>query len=108
LLSAPDLERRRHLVDDAARDVARVGRPGDRATDDDVVDARIAWAGVTTRFWSPISAPAGRMPGVTISRSGPTISRTCGASAAEQTMPSMPIAFAAAARTATRSATVSA
>ena len=30
------------------------------------------------RFWSPLSAPAGRMPGVTMRRFGPTIARTRG------------------------------
>ena len=46
-----------------------------------------------TRFWSPAAAPAGRMPGVTISMSGPTIFRTAATSCGEQTMPSMPAAL---------------
>ena len=58
----------------------------------------------TMRFWSPASAPAGRMPGVTISRSEPTRARTAAASVAAQTMPSMPISRACAARRATSSA----
>ena len=51
------------------------------------------------------SAPAGRMPGVTISPDGPIFPRTARASAAEQTIPSMPICTACSARRATRSAT---
>jgi hypothetical protein len=68
--------------------------------------ARIASRGVTTRFWSPAAAPAGRMPGVTMSRSVPTIVRTRAASGAAQTIPSMPASRACAQRVATSSATV--
>ncbi len=44
---------------------AVIGRPTTSAS----APARIAAAGVITRFWSPDRAPAGRMPGVTRRRS---------------------------------------
>ena len=37
------------------------------------------------RFWSPASAPAGRMPGVTSASLAPTMARMFAASSAEQT-----------------------
>jgi hypothetical protein len=51
-----------------------------------------------TRFWSPASAPAGLMPGVTSVIAGPTIERMFAASSAEQTSPSTPTSRACAAR----------
>ena len=48
------------------------------------------------------SDPEGRIPGVTMIMSRPTIARTLSASRAEQTRPSMPIAAAAEARARTR------
>ena len=51
-----------------------------------------------TRFWSPVLAPAGRMPGVTTAISDPTMARTAAASQGEQTTPPMPMSRAWAAR----------
>ena len=49
-----------------------------------------ALAGVATRFWSPMSAPAGRTPGVTTRKLSGTFARMAAASRGEDTTPSMP------------------
>ena len=42
------------------------------------------------RFWSPVSAPAGRMPGVTSTPAGPVSARRDATSWGEQTKPLIP------------------
>ena len=67
--------------------------------------ARIASAGVTTRTWSPISAPAGRTPGVTMANPVPRSRRRAYASCAEATIPPIPALRAIPANRRTWSAT---
>ncbi len=57
----------------------------------------IAWRGVTTRFWSAASVPAGRMPGTTKKPSGQDVFARA-TSAPEQTMPSIPLSRASSLR----------
>src|SRR5690606_7493715 len=62
---------------------ARMGRATTRWS----APARIAAAGVATRFWSLAAIPAGRTPGVTMMPVGPRMARTRAASDDAQTMP---------------------
>ena len=71
-----------------------MGRPTTRQVAPDLMAA----AGVTTRFWSPTSAPAGRMPGTHSTKEGPQAARIGSISFAEQTTPSMPQDWARRAR----------
>ena len=59
---------------------------------------RMACAGVMMRFWSPVSAPAGRIPGTTSVKSDPSALRRGAISWALQTTPSRPESRASSAR----------
>jgi hypothetical protein len=66
----------------------------------------MASAGVAIRFWSPLSLPSGRTPGVTISFPGASgMDRIIAASCGEAMTPSAPASSARAARVATISGT---
>mmetsp|Transcript_12304 Transcript_12304/g.31044 ORF Transcript_12304/g.31044 Transcript_12304/m.31044 type:complete len:205 (-) Transcript_12304:119-733(-) len=70
-----------------------------------VAPSAIACAGVTTRFWSPISPPVDRIPGTMVTNALPHAARIAGSSFAEQTTPSSPHACASLARRTTCSTT---
>ena len=58
------------------------------------IPASKASFGVATRVWSPMAAPCGRTPGVTMKASGPRSSRSGRASRGDATTPDMPDSLA--------------
>src|SRR5262249_22190110 len=83
-----------HRAAAAGSGAALIGRPITRKS----APSRAASPGVITRFWSPSSAAAGRIPGTTSLKSGPQSRLSWAISRGEQTMPSQPWACARAAR----------